>query len=105
WRTADTAADGPWQAPRQISTLRRLLWVALPEDESGGLRMGVESPPGLWVLRMVEERVHRDDGGRPPSEGRTPPEYQRPGELEYRPSPYAGSRQAAGRPMNVSALR
>jgi hypothetical protein len=67
--------------------------------------MGVDSPPGLWVLRMVEERFHRDDEGRPLREGRTPPEYQRPDEIEYRPCPYAGSRQAAGRPMNVSALR
>lgn len=54
---------------------------------------------------MVEERFHRDDEGRPLREGRTPPEHQRPGEIEYRPCPYPGSRQVAGRPMNVSALR
>jgi hypothetical protein len=54
---------------------------------------------------MVEERFHRDDEGRPLREGRTPPEYQQPGEIEYRPCPYPGSRQVAGRPMNVSALR
>jgi hypothetical protein len=54
---------------------------------------------------MVEERFHRDDEGRPLREGRTPPEYRRPDEIEYRPCPYPGSRQVAGRPMNVSALR
>src|SRR5436190_15212127 len=99
WRIADTAADVPWPNPRQISTLDRHPWVALPEDESGGLRMSVDSPPGLWVQRMIEERFHRDDEGRPLREGRTPAKYQRPGEIEYRPCPYAGSRQAAGRPM------
>ncbi|HEY0483143.1 MAG TPA: hypothetical protein VGD37_36730 [Kofleriaceae bacterium] len=54
---------------------------------------------------MVEERFHRDDEGRPLREGRTPPELLAPGEIEYRPCPYPGSRQASGRPMNVSALR
>src|SRR3954471_15549495 len=54
---------------------------------------------------MVEERFHRDDEGRPLREGRAPPEHQQPGEIEYRPCPYPGSRQVAGRPMNVSALR
>ena len=54
---------------------------------------------------MVEERFHRDDEGRPLREGRTPADYLRPGEIEYRPCPYPGSRQAAGRAMNVSALR
>jgi hypothetical protein len=56
---------------------------------------------------MVEERFHRDDEGRPMREGRTPPEHQRPGDLEYRPCPYAGSRRGESREtiMNVSALR
>lgn len=54
---------------------------------------------------MVEERFHRDEEGRPLREGRTPPELRRPGEIEYRPCPYPGSRQVAGRPMNVAALR
>jgi hypothetical protein len=54
---------------------------------------------------MVEERFHRDEEGRPLREGRTPPEHIRSGEIEYRPCPYPGSRQVAGRPMNVSALR
>jgi len=67
---------------------------------------GVDSPDSaLWVLRMVEERFHRDDEGRPLREGRTPPEVRQPDEIEYRPCPYPGSRQAAGLPMNVSALR
>lgn len=70
--------------------------------------MGVDSTPGLWVLRMVEERFHRDDEGRPLREGRTPPEYLKEGEIEYRACPYPGSRHVANRPshvMNVSALR
>jgi hypothetical protein len=54
---------------------------------------------------MVEERFHRDDEDRPLREGRTPPGYRRPDEIEYRPCPYPGSRQTSGRPMNVSALR
>ncbi len=58
----------------------------------------------LWVLRMVEERFHRDDEGRPLREGRTPPELLQAGEIEYKPCPYAGSRRGHAR-MNVSALR
>lgn len=59
---------------------------------------------------MVEERFHRDEEDRPLREGRTPAAYLRPGEIEYRPCPYAGSRQATLAPgpprgMNVSALR
>jgi hypothetical protein len=54
---------------------------------------------------MIEERFHRDDEGRPLREGRTPPEYHQPGEIEYRPCPYPGSRQVAGHVMNASALR
>ncbi|TMQ10665.1 MAG: hypothetical protein E6J90_36045 [Deltaproteobacteria bacterium] len=66
----------------------------------------MSSAPGtLWVVRMVEERFHRDDEGRPLREGRTPREYLASDEIEYRPCPYPGSRQASGRPMNVSALR
>ena len=56
------------------------------------------------VLRMVEEQFHRDaDDDRPLREARTPPELLRPGEIEYRTCPYAGSR--LGKPMNVSALK
>jgi len=54
---------------------------------------------------MVEERFHRDDEGRPLREGRTPAEHLRPGDIEYRSCPYPGSRQVAGHPMNISALR
>jgi hypothetical protein len=61
--------------------------------------------PGVIVLRMVEERFHRDAEGRPIREGRTPPELLGPGEIEYRQCPYAGSRHLNERPMNVSALR
>src|SRR5262249_53451347 len=57
----------------------------------------------LWVARMVEERFHRDDEDRPIREGRTPPEHLKPGEIEYKPCAYAGTRR--GRLMNVSALR
>jgi len=57
----------------------------------------------LWVARMVAERFHRDDEGRPIREGRTPAEYLAPGDIDYKPCAYPGSR--AGRPMNVSALR
>ncbi|HEY0189874.1 MAG TPA: hypothetical protein VGC42_02050 [Kofleriaceae bacterium] len=64
----------------------------------------IPTPGSLWVLRMVEERFHRDDEGRPLREGRTPPEYLRPDEIDLRPCPYPGSRHDA-RPMNVSALR
>jgi hypothetical protein len=60
---------------------------------------------GVLVLRMIEERFHRDDEGRPIREGRTPPELLREGEIEYRQCPYAGSRYLNERPMNVSALR
>jgi hypothetical protein len=54
---------------------------------------------------MVEERFHRDEEGRPLREGRTPAEYVKPGELEYRLCPYPGSRQVPNKGMNVSALR
>jgi hypothetical protein len=60
---------------------------------------------GVLVLRMVEERFHRDNEGRPIREGRTPPELLRDGEIEYRQCPYPGSRYLNERPMNVSALR
>ncbi|MEO7730469.1 MAG: hypothetical protein ABIY55_05815 [Kofleriaceae bacterium] len=60
-------------------------------------------------MRMVEERFHRDDEGRPLREGRTPDELLQPGEIEYRACPYPGSRQpsalAPALVMNVSALR
>jgi len=56
------------------------------------------------VLRLVEERFHRDDEGRPVREGRTPPEYLRPDDIEWKPCLYPGSRYMA-QPMNVSALR
>ncbi len=59
----------------------------------------------LYVLRMVEERFHRDTEGRPLREGRTPPELVRPGELEYRTCPLPGIRRHHECPMNVSALR
>jgi hypothetical protein len=52
---------------------------------------------------MVEERFHRDDEDRPLREGRTPAEFLREGEIEYRACPYSGSRR--DRVMNVSALR
>ena len=69
----------------------------------------VSAPGALWVVRMVEERFHRDDEGRPLREGRTPDELLRPGEIEYRACPYPGSRQQPDRVpalvMNVSALR
>jgi hypothetical protein len=53
---------------------------------------------------MVAEQHHRDaDDDRPLREGRTPPELVRPGDIEYRTCPYAGSR--LGKPMNVSALK
>jgi hypothetical protein len=60
---------------------------------------------GVLVLRMVEERFHRDTEGRPIREGRTPPELLRDGEIEYRQCPYPGTRYLDERPMNVSALR
>lgn len=58
----------------------------------------------MRVLRLVEESHHRDDEGRPIREGRTPPAYLRPGDIEYKPCHYPGSRHLAN-PMNVSALR
>lgn len=54
------------------------------------------------LLRMLEERHHRDADDRPLREVRTPPEHLRPGDLIHRACPYPGSRQ--GRPMNVAAL-
>lgn len=82
-----------------------------PKTSPSGYACAVSRPPAsnapaaqLWVLRMVEERFHRDDEGRPLREGRTPPEYQRVGEIEYRACPYSGSRQGPT-VMNVSALR
>jgi hypothetical protein len=59
----------------------------------------------VLVLRMVEERFHRDAEDRPIREGRTPPEMLREGEIEYRRCPYSGSRSMHANPMNVSALR
>lgn len=59
----------------------------------------------LWVVRMVEERFHRDDEDRPLREGRTPRELLRPGEIEYRTCPYPGGRHLHANPMNASALR
>jgi len=56
------------------------------------------------VLRIVEERFHRDDEDRPVREGRTPPEHLRPDDIEWKPCLYPGSRYMA-QPMNVSALR
>jgi hypothetical protein len=57
----------------------------------------------LRVLRMIEERFHRDVEDRPIREGRTPPEFLRDGDIEYKTCPYSGSR--LGKPMNASALR
>jgi hypothetical protein len=59
----------------------------------------------LLVARMIEERFHRDVEGRPIREGRTPAEFLRDGDIEYRTCPYAGSRQQHRNPMNMSALR
>lgn len=56
-----------------------------------------------WLVRMIEEQFHRDDEDRLIREGRTPAALIRPGEIEYKPCPYPGSRH--GSPMNVSALR
>ena len=54
----------------------------------------------MRVLRLVEERHHRDEEGRPIREGRTPPEHLRPDDIEYKQCHYAGSRHLAN-PMNV----
>jgi len=59
----------------------------------------------LRVVRMVEERFHRDAEDRPIREGRTPPEFLREGDIEYRTCPYSGSRYQHAHPMNASALR
>ena len=59
----------------------------------------------LRILRMIEEQFHRDDEDRLIREGRTPVEYIRSGEIEYKTCPYAGSRHQHEAPMNVSALR
>lgn len=57
----------------------------------------------LRILRMIEEQSHRDAEGRLIREGRTPPQFVQPGEIEYKACPYSGAR--LGQPMNVSALR
>jgi hypothetical protein len=59
----------------------------------------------LLVARMIEERFHRDVEDRPIREGRTPSEFLREGDIEYRTCPYPGSRHQHPNPMNVSALR
>jgi hypothetical protein len=59
----------------------------------------------LRVVRMIEERFHRDVEDRPIREGRTPPEFLREGDLEYKTCPYSGGRNQHKNPMNVSALR
>jgi hypothetical protein len=59
----------------------------------------------LLISRLVSERFHRDDEGRPLREGRTPKELLRPDDIEYKTCPYAGSRHQHANPMNVSALR
>jgi hypothetical protein len=58
----------------------------------------------MRVLRLVEERHHRDEDDRPIREGRTPPAWLRPDDIEYKPCHYPGSRHLV-HPMNVSALR
>ena len=58
-----------------------------------------------WLVRMVEERHHRDTEGRPIREGRTPKDLLRPDEILFGQCPYGGSRYQNERPMNVSALR
>lgn len=57
------------------------------------------------VARMVTEKFHRDDEGRPLREGRTPPELLRRDDIEYKTCPYAGGRFQHAKPMNTSALR
>lgn len=59
----------------------------------------------LRVVRMIEERFHRDAEDRPIREGRTPDEFLRPGDIEYKTCPYSGGRHQHKNPMNVSALR
>ncbi len=59
----------------------------------------------LWILRMIEEQFHRDDEDRLIREGRTPKEFIRSGEIEYKTCPYPGSRFQHECPMNTSALR
>ena len=59
----------------------------------------------LWILRMIEEQFHRDDEDRLLREGRAPKQLIRPGEIDYKPCPYPGSRFQHACPMNVSALR
>jgi hypothetical protein len=61
------------------------------------------SDDALFVLRLSEERFHRDDEDRPVREGRTPAEHLRADDIEWKPCPYAGSR--LDKRMNVSALR
>lgn len=63
------------------------------------------TPAPLCVLRLIEEKFHRDDEDRPLREGRTPPELLRTGEIEHRVCPYPGSRHQHANPMNVSALK
>ena len=43
----------------------------------------------LRVLRMVEERFHRDVEDRPIREGHTPAEFLREGDIEYKTCPIA----------------
>lgn len=59
----------------------------------------------MKILAMLEAQDLRDDEGRLIREGRTPPALIRPGEIEYKPCPYSGSRHQHRNPMNVSALR
>jgi hypothetical protein len=59
----------------------------------------------LKVLRMIEERFHRDAEDRPIREGRTPPEFLRDGDIEYKTCPFSGGRHHHKNPMNASALR
>jgi hypothetical protein len=68
-------------------------------------RPGSRTIPIVLLLRMVQERFHRDSEGRPIRESRTPPEFLKDGEIELKQCPYAGSRYLHANPMNVSALR
>jgi len=52
---------------------------------------------------MIESTGLRDVEDRPLREGRTPREFLRDGDIEYKTCPYSGSRN--GKPMNASALR